>query len=451
MEQVVIYDSSKIISAFRECAERVKTTNFFQIDEFIKLMEPIFRESGYRRQSQITCYLERHKTKILILHDAGAGDFIISSGVIREIRRIYPDAYIVLLVKSHISVLAEFCPYVDEIILNEGKFSYSNFHEMFEDYIELASSFLKRNFDVCYSLAYIAESQLLMYMSGARIRISLDVYVNETDERSFSNVKFFNFKNTAKFSTYCISRPKYHCHRVDMAFHMLEIFLHTPISNRGLEVWYSPLEMTVAQSLLENVGRPVYALCMGGSHQRKMYPPEKYAKFIEMIVTEEKNVTFAILGAGNNDLKSAEILKNIIPEIYDKNILDLTDKINYRQSAAILKLCNAYVGNDTGTKHLAAAVNCPVMEINCYPADLPLTTGDSISVYYPYGVPNVIIRPTRALPECSREKSHNSYGCRIVNKPHCITQIKPQILFDGLKYLKKRVAEKNFKPLYVCE
>ena len=450
MEQAAIYDSKEIKSAFREFAEQVKLTNLFQVDAFIKFMEPIFRKSGYRNQSQITCYLERRQTKIMILHDAPAGDFIINSGVIREIRRIYPDAYISLLVKSHVAVLAEFCPYVDEIILNEGKFVHGNFNDMFEDYIELASTLLKRNFDICYSLAYIAESQLLMYMSGARIRISLNVYLNETDERSFSSVKFFNFKNTVKFSTNCVSRPQYNCHRADIAFYMLENFINAPINNRGLEVWYSPLEIAKAQSLLENVGHPLYALCMGGSHQRKMYPPEKYAKFIEMVVAEKNNVTFVILGAGRNDLKSAEILKNVIPEIYDKNILDLTDKINYRQSAAVLKFCDAYIGNDTGTKHLAAAVNCPVLEVNCYPSDLPVTADDSISVYYPYGVPNVIVRPMKALLECSIEKPHNSYGCRVLNKPHCITQINPQILFDGLKYLQKRIAGKNFKPLYVC-
>ena len=443
-------DWEKVTDAFRSFAETVKFSNVFSIDDFMEFIEPIFQENNYRQnQSQITCYLERRQTRILILHDAGAGDFIISSGVIREIRRIYPDAYIVLLVKSHISVLAELCPYVNEIILNEGNFSYSNFDVMFEYYITLASLLLKKKFDICYSFAYIAETQLLMYMSGARIRISLNAYVDEVDEQSFSNVKFFNFKNTVNFSTHNILRPQYPCHRADIAFSLIENFLNAPINNRSLEVWYSPLEMTIAQSIIEETRQPIYALCMGGSHQRKMYPPEKYARFIEMVVAKEKNVKFIILGAGKNDLNSAKILKNTIPEIYSKNILDFTGKINYRQSAAVLKFCDAYIGNDTGTKHLATAVNCPVLEVNCYPLNIPVTIGDSISVYYPYGVPNVTIRPTKALPECSIEKPHNSYGCRIPHKPHCITQIEPQILFEGLEYLQERIVEKNFKPLYI--
>lgn len=263
--------------------------------------------------------------------------------------------------KSNVIELAELCPYVDEVIVNKGHFSYSSFENMFEWYMELAALLLKKKFDICYSLAYLAETQLLMYMSGARIRISMNVYVDIYNEKSFSNTKFFNFTNTSQFSTHIVPRPQFPCHRVDMAFAILEYFLNALIVNRTLEAWYSPLELATANTRIENAGRPLYALCMGGSHSRKLYPPEKYAKFIEMVVAKEKNTTFVILGAGKSDLKSAEILKNTIPEICKGNIIDLTNKTNYRQSAAILSLCDTYIGNDTGTMHLATAVNCPVL------------------------------------------------------------------------------------------
>ena len=111
-------------------------------------MEPIFQETGYRKSVPITCYSERQQTKILLLHDAAVGDFVIHSGVIREIRRIYPNAYISLLVKSKVAQLAELCPYFDEVILNNGHFSYYNFNDMFEWYTKLAAILLQRKFDI---------------------------------------------------------------------------------------------------------------------------------------------------------------------------------------------------------------------------------------------------------------------------------------------------------------
>ena len=437
-----------MINAFNQFFEHVKEQKIFSISEFIKEFEPKFAAAGYRQAPKVNAYSARSQTKILILHDAVVGDFVIHTGLIREIRRVYPVAYIVLVVKQNAFQLAELCPYVDEVIINRGKLSYARFGELFLDYVKLAEKLLPYKFDICFSLAYMAETQLLMYMSGARVRIAANVYAGEFDEKSFSNTTLFTFKSAAQFATHIVPRNNYRCHRVDMAFSMLEYFLYAPIENRSLEIWYSPFDINVAKNFVAGAS-PLYALCMGGSHPRKFYPPEKYAKFLELVVSDESSAKFVILGGGKTDLKSAEILKNAVPKIYEENVIDLTNKISYRQSAAVLSLCNAYIGNVTGTLHVATAVNCPVMAISSFPADIPILEGDDLAVYYPYGVPNVIVRPKNALPECTADKPHNAYGCRILNKPHCITQINPKILHDGLKFLKKRIAENNFKPLYI--
>ena len=439
-----------ILNAFREFADIIKKNGGLTVNQFINFIEPKFIEAGYRQQSKVTAYTARRQTKILILHDAGAGDFVINSGFLREIRRLYPNAYIALCVKSNVIQLAELCPYVDEVILNEGKFTYANFNEMFSDYIKLAEKFLAAKFDICYSLAYLAETNFLMYMSGARVRITVNVYTDLIEEKNFANTKFFNFKNTSPLSTKIASRPQYRCHRVDMIFHILEEILGAPIDNRDLEIWYSPLDAAFAKNLFVKLHRPFYALCLGCSHERKKYPPEKYAKFLELVVKDEPQATFVILGGGKSDLQSAQILKqNLDEKFFSEHVIDLTNKTNYRQSAAIINLCDAYIGNDTGTMHMAAALKIPVLEVNCFPADLKIKMGDILAVYYPYGVPNVIVRPKNALSECSADKPHDVYGCRVALKPHCITQIMPQTILSGLNILKKRIAEKNFKPLYI--
>ena len=442
--------SKKVMTdAFREFKTIIEKNGGFTVNQFISFIEPKFIEAGYRQSEKLNIYSARRQTKILILHDAGVGDFVIHTGLLREIRRLYPNAYIALSVKPNVLQLAELCPYVDEIILNKGHFSYSNFTELFDNYIKLAEKFLENRFDICYSLAYLAETQLLMYMSGAQFRISNNVYTDLHEEEMFSNIKFFNFKNTAPLSTKIVLRPKYFCHRADMVFHILEDSLCAPIDNRDLEIWYSPLDFASAKNWTVKARRPLYALCMGGSHERKKYPPQKYAKLLELIVKDEPNATFVILG-GKSDLKSAQILnENLDEKFFNEHVMDLTNKANYRQSAAVLNLCDAYIGNDTVTMHLAAAVKIPVLEVNCFPSDLEIKIGDTLAVYYPYGVPNVIVRPKNALPECAADKVHNVYGCRIAIKSHCIAQINPQTVFDGLKVLSKRIAEKNFKPLYI--
>ena len=64
-----------ILNAFREFADIIKKNGGLTVNQFINFIEPKFIESGYRQQSKVTAYTARRQTKILILHDAGAGDF----------------------------------------------------------------------------------------------------------------------------------------------------------------------------------------------------------------------------------------------------------------------------------------------------------------------------------------------------------------------------------------
>lgn len=73
-------------------------------------------------------------------------------------------------------------------------------------------------------------------------------------------------------------------HLVDRFFATIENVLYLPIANRKTEIWYTPDDITNARELLHDAQKPLYAFSMGGSSQRKHYPPEKYAQLIEMIL-----------------------------------------------------------------------------------------------------------------------------------------------------------------------
>lgn len=188
----------------------------------------------------------------------------------------------------------------------------------------------------------------------------------------------------------------------------------------------------------------------------KHYPPEKYARLLELILQEEPSAMFVILGGGQWDLQSAEIIKNVAPKIYEEKVIDLTNKLTYRQSAAVLSFCDMYIGNDTSTMHMAAAVKCPVLSPNAFAEDLPKNLDDDIIyLYSPYNVPAVVVRPEHSLPECMEAHVKGqakyvplNYGCT-ANAPHCITQIAPETLFKGFHLLKERIAQGNCEPLYI--
>lgn len=442
MSEVTNENIATVTGALEEYFQRIVQTAQFNLQDFFNFMEPKFIEAGYRATPA------RTGGNILIIHDAGVGDFILQSGAIREIRRLYPDAHITLVVVANSVALAEFCPYVDEVIVNPKQYLRGDFVGMYRQNVELARILLQTKFDVCYIFACWFEAYLLMYMSGARTRVTVSTYIDDEDERRYLTQQLMPCSHLIKLATHIVPRDRRTMHRVDLNFALIDHTLHMPVKNRRLEVWYTPLDKSVAQSILKDAAGPIYALCMGGSHPRKIYPPEKYAKVLEMIFAAEPDATFVIIGGGQMDLKSAEVLKNAVDAKYASKIIDLTNKTSYRQSAAILALCNMYIGSDTGTMHLAEAVKCPVIEVNAYPADLKIPDGDNPKVFYPYGVPSVLVQPAHALPECAKNPN-SAYGCTVVHEAHCIAQITPKKIFEAFKLLKGRIAEKNTEPLYL--
>ena len=434
-------NDKKIINAINEYAEKFTKAKSFAVPDFVKFMEENFKAAGYRTPPRIG-----EKLNVLIIHDAGIGDFVLQSGAIREIRRLYPSANITLVVNIGSVILAENCPYVDEIIsLQEiGK----DFDLIYKICAEMAKKLLRCRYDICYAFIHRSWTPLFMYMSGARIRIAPPV--KEIDEVCFLSKNNMLLKSLNLFATDFVSMFAMGGeHMVDGFFSMIDSALKAPVANRELEVWYTALDLTAARNFLGNHSRPLYAVAMGGVEFMKHYPPEKYAKLAEKILIDEPTATFVILGAGTEDLKSAQIFKQTLGEkISSKHVLDLTGKINLRQVAAVISLCDMYIGNDTGAMHLAAAVKCPVLTPNCFAEELPHGKFDSVRYFCPYHVPGVIAQPKYALDGCKVTKPYDSMGCR-VNKPHCITQIEPETLYHGYHLLKIRIADKINTPLYI--
>ncbi len=429
---------STVVNGFGQFYNYMLQTKGFNLQEFVNFMEPRFKSAGYRDASN-----SKHGN-ILILTETGVGDFVLSSGAIREIRRIYPAARITLLARPASVILAEACPYVDEVIVDPQSYHPINLFEFYRINLMTTIRLLEQRFDICFAFALHAKTFLLMYMSGAKTRVT---------SIKHDNWDAFNKSNRLeevmmRLATHLFPYGNNGIHLADRFFATIENVLHLPVANRKTEIWYTPVDIANARELLHGAQKPLYAFSMGGTSQRKHYPPEKYAQLIEMILAEEPTATFVIVGGGKDDLRSAEALKSFAPKIYEQNIIDLTNKINYRQSAAVMSFCDMYIGNDTGTMHIAAALNLPVLATNCFAADLPLLNTDIPQIFYPYGVPSVVVQPAHALLECKRVDGHNAYGC-VAREPHCIAQIKPETLLKGFHLLKKRVTTGTIEPLYI--
>ena len=446
MDEVKQTDIKLVTDAIKNYIEHIEKTKSISLQDFINLVEPKFHQAGYRKSPKAG-----DKINILIIHDAGVGDFVLQSGTIRELRRIYPGAHITLVAGRSAANLAEFCPYVNEIILNDQQYNPLDYVSGLKWNVIFAERLLTHRYHLCFAFVHNPITAALMYMSGAQNRIS---HFFKEGEETFPCHCNLPLRVGIGLAQTLLPMYNYGNHIVDGCFSLLEGGLRAPIENRNLEIWCTGLDLSTARNLIKPARRPLYAIVFGGNRMIKHYPPEKYAKVVEMIAAYESTATFVILGGGQADGESAQILKqNIDEKLFSERVIDLTNRTTYRQTAAVLSMCDMYIGNDTGALHVAAAVKCPCLAIFPFPADYPAASfTDGLRLFRPYQVPSVVVHPEHALPECAREKNfpYTPFGCRILDKSHCIAQILPEIIFEGFKILKEKISKKIVDTTYIC-
>ena len=100
-----------------------------------------------------------------------------------------------------------------------------------------------------------------------------------------------------------------------------------------------------------------------------------------------------------------------------------------------MSMMSMYIGTDTGTMHIAAALKKAIILINreSSTANSSKSILSFVARFSPYQTPYIILQPQYALKPCSVYNS--PVGC-IANQPHCITQIKPKDIADAFEKLK---------------
>lgn len=148
----------------------------------------------------------------------------------------------------------------------------------------------------------------------------------------------------------------------------------------------SPTSAKAWELLAPLAGRRVVALGPGSKMPAKKWFPERFAEVAERILREYPDVGVAVFGGGE-DRAQGDALVAALPRGAAVNCAGRTNII---ESAAALAQCVAYVGNDTGTMHLAAIMGVPCIAI--------FTSRDNRDVWVPWGEAHEILR--RDLP-CS--------------------------------------------------
>ncbi|KAA3615407.1 MAG: glycosyltransferase family 9 protein [Calditrichaeota bacterium] len=295
---------------------------------------------GFRSQPKID-FKSNDKPRILICRFRHLGDVIVSTPLIQQIRKSYPDAHIAYLTEEKFAPILERNPYLNQIIpatLHRNPFE--SHRAAFRRQIALIASLRAGEFDLIIDLFGSFRSALYAFLSGAEFRVG----GNPKAERMF----YTHFQNHKAPQESIVERY----------LNSLK-FMGIKIKTQPPEIFITKDERNSAYHYLRSKGldpeQPIIGLHPGATWPTKIWDYTNYSQLaqklsqagLQVYVTcrpGEENITKKIAGGWIGPV----IIGDILP---------------VRELAAVIKHFFIHVANDCGVMHLSASIGTPTFGI----------------------------------------------------------------------------------------
>lgn len=268
--------------------------------------------------------------RFLIIQTAFIGDVVLATGMVEKLHQTYPDAQIDFLLRKGNEGLLANNPFLNEVLIWNKK------ENKFSNLLKMLSTIRKNKYDTVITLQRFASTGFLTAFSNAGEKIGFD-------KNPFS----FSFSKKIK---HIMNDGR---HEVDRNHELIKSFTDDTFAKPKLY----PSENDFV--FIEKYTTQQY-ICIAPSSVwfTKQYPVEKWIEFINSV-----SASYKIFLLGGKEDK--ELCETIASSSTNKNVEVLAGKLNFLQSAALMKKAVMNYVNDSAPLHFASAVDAPVTAIFC--------------------------------------------------------------------------------------
>jgi heptosyltransferase-2 len=321
--------------------------------------------------------LDLKPEKLLIRSTNWIGDAIMTTPAVRTIRQNFPEAHIAILAYPWVADIFKDCGHVDEVILYHKKGKHRGVRGLWLLGRELAAA----RFDVAILLQNAFEAALLMVLAGIPVRAG---YIRDARRLLLTHPVAIS---PAVRKLHQVHYYQGLCRGLGLTPGPDQLFLQLAPAD---DLWAR--EFTAAFP-----GRPVIGFNPGAAYgPAKCWPVARYGK-LAAILAAERNAVIPVFGAAA-DAATAAAIRDFAPE----NVIDLAGKTSLGQAMALIGACDAFVTNDSGLMHVAAAQQTPLVAI--FGSTDPVATG-------PFAERTVIIQKKLACQPCFQTHCTSDFRC----------------------------------------
>lgn len=344
---------------------------------------------------------------ILVTAPSWVGDVVMATPSFRCVRENFPDANITLLLKPYAKEILGGAPWFDRVIEYDTK----DKHKQAGKYLSLIRKLRKTKYDLAFVLPNSFSSALITWSAGASRRIG---YVRD---------------NRAWLLTDAVQRPKENGRFLPTYMGDYYLRLCTSIGckvgSKKTEVFVSPesgkkIEQLFSKHGLTSNSRPKVLINPGATYgSSKFWTADSFAETAKLL-REQKNCDVLLVTSPDEK----DVADKIV-DASDGNIVNLSqDRITLELLKALVDKCSLLITVDSGPRHIAVALNKPVVTL-IGPTDPRYSR-----------TKQEIGKVVRAPVDCA--------PCHLKTCPtdhRCMEQIKPQkVVAAAIELLPKRKA-----------
>ncbi|MEA3490109.1 MAG: glycosyltransferase family 9 protein [Candidatus Omnitrophota bacterium] len=277
--------------------------------------------------------------RILITRTDRLGDVVLSTPVIRHMRRLYPDAYIAFMVRPENRDVVRNNPHLDEVIVYDKYGS----RKSFLNSLRFSRFLREKKFDTAIALHPTNRVHIMLRLAGIPLRVGYDRKFGWLLNRKIRHLKQEGLE-----------------HEGDYNFDLLEkAGFDISGADRKPYIVTSDEEKRLVDSVCldQGLGENIIALHVGASCPSKRWDPERFACVAD-ILSEKYGCDIALIGRDETAKLSGRVVSAM-----KGNAADLTDMLLVGELAEFLSRCRLFISNDSGPVHVAVAVNTPAVVI----------------------------------------------------------------------------------------
>ena len=323
---------------------------------------------------------------ILFVRLSYIGDILHATPAARWIKEQYPDAKLHWIVTPSMVELLEGNPYVDEIIpweRDEYEAHSKKLHipTMWRMWWELKAKLEPYKFDVAVDVQGRLITGLVLLASGAPIRLGLGgtkelnwLFTNYKTKPSTDHVikryvevaqllkeavtKQANLETLLKPVDNGLDHETLHTVSAKKMYHM-DFYVPSKLHTWAEEQWKTIDNHTSLNR--GEVEKPLrVGLVLGTSWATKEWPQEKWYSLIKSL---QYRANFVCLGGPKEATQYKPLMDSLAAEGIDQIMLNMLGKTTLQEVGALIESCDVVVTADTGSLHIALALDKPVVAL----------------------------------------------------------------------------------------